>query len=205
MPGARRQSRLFRILQAVPLMLVAGALMAQGAKGYRYPIVEADVAKELSAFGVNVNVSQIHFPVKMSAAIESPKLEIVAAEPVSDSQARLELSCTTVSECLPFFSTVDIKNARLVSSEMRLKIGGTVAESRRTAVQIGAARISERRLKAGSHVALLIREGHLNIRLQVVAMDSGAVGQQVRVCTLDRRKVFHGTVMDEETVAGVME
>jgi flagella basal body P-ring formation protein FlgA len=45
----------------------------------------------------------------------------------------------------------------------------------------------------------------LNIRLQVVAMDSGAVGQQVRVCTLDRRKVFHGTVMDEETVAGVME
>jgi flagella basal body P-ring formation protein FlgA len=45
----------------------------------------------------------------------------------------------------------------------------------------------------------------LDIHLPVMAIYTGAVGQQVRVCTLDRKKVFHGTVTAEGTVTGVME
>ena len=49
---------------------------------------------------------------------------------------------------------------------------------------------------------LTIRDGHLNIRLQVLAIDSGRMGQHVRACTLDRKKVFRATVTGEDTVTG---
>jgi flagella basal body P-ring formation protein FlgA len=52
---------------------------------------------------------------------------------------------------------------------------------------------------------LRICSGHLDIHLQVLAMDSGLIGQQVRVCTLDRKTVFHAVVTGEATVTGAME
>ena len=41
--------------------------------------------------------------------------------------------------------------------------------------------------------------------LQVLVIDSAAIGQQVRVCTLDRKKVFHATVTGEGTLTGGIE
>jgi flagella basal body P-ring formation protein FlgA len=50
-----------------------------------------------------------------------------------------------------------------------------------------------------------MRDGHLDIHLQVLAIDTGTIGQQVRVSTLDRKKVFHGIVTGSATVTGEME
>ena len=61
MLGERSQSRLFGILLTAASLLLANAAMAQGLTGSRYPISEADVAKELGVLGVSVDASQVHF------------------------------------------------------------------------------------------------------------------------------------------------
>ena len=204
MVGERSRSRLFDKLPVAMLML-ASAATAQGLIGSRYPISGADIAKALSAVGVSVEASQVRVSSYMSAAIDSPKLEIVTAKPMGYNQVRLELHCATTAECLPFFATVDVKNADLISAKLQSKSVVATSTGHQAAGQIGAGLSSQARLRVGSHAVLTIRDGHLDIHLQVVVMDTGAIGQEVRVSTLDRKKVFHATVTGEATVTGVME
>jgi hypothetical protein len=196
---------LFDILPTAALLFLASAAMAQGLIGSRYPISESDIAKGLDALGISVNASQVHLPAHMSAAISSPKLAIVTAQPLGSNQIRIELRCPTVEECLPFFATLDVKDANLISAEIHLKTASAAAASHQTAMRAGGESVNQPRLRVGSHAVMIIRDGHLNIHLHVLAIDSGAIGQQVRVCTLDRKKVFHATVTGEATVTGATE
>jgi hypothetical protein len=205
MPEHRGQWHSFRLLQTAALLLVASMAAAQGIAGPRYRIAEADIARELSVIGLNIDVTQVHFPAYISSATEAPKLEIVTAEPIGADQVRLEISCLTASECLPFFATVDVKEPGPFSAEVRLKTHKAIAANRQPVLQLGVAPINQARLRVGSHAVMLIRDGRVDIRLQVLAIDSGAIGQQVRVCTLDRKKVFRATVTGEGTVTGMME
>ena len=149
MVGERSRSRLFDKLPVAMLML-ASAATAQGLIGSRYPISGADIAKALSAVGVSVEASQVRVSSYMSAAIDSPKLEIVTAKPMGYNQVRLELHCATTAECLPFFATVDVKNADLISGEL-FSAKSVVATStgHQAAGQIGAGLSSQARLRVG--------------------------------------------------------
>ena len=200
-----RCSRLFGILQAAVLLLLPNATLAQGLAAPRYPVSQADIAKALSVIGLSVEASQVHLPVQMNAAIESPKLEIVTTQPMGNSQLRLEFRCVKAAECLPFFAIVDVENANLISAEIHSKPVAAIAARHEVKVQTGEGAAAPTRVRVGSHAVLIIRDGHLDIRLQVLAIDNGVMGEQVRVCTLDRKKVFHATVIGEATVTEVME
>jgi hypothetical protein len=202
--SGKSRSRLPGILLAAVLVLLTGAVTAQGLPGSRYPISAADIAKELAVVGINMQTSQVHIPAGMSAAGISPNLEIVTAEPIGHDQVRLELRCATVGECLPFFAILDVEKAKLVSAELQLKSQGAAA-GHQTATQVIASRSSQPQVRGGSRVVMIIQDDHMDIHLHVLAIDTGAMGQQVRVSTFDRKKIFHATVTGEGTVTGVIE
>ena len=204
MLAGRRQFRLFSMLQMPAMALLASAAVAQGLAGSRYLISEADIVKQLSVLGVRVDVSQVHLPLHMSAAVASPKLEIVTAQSIGDDQVRVELRCGEASDCLPFLATVAVRDSDLVAAEIRSRIG-LATDGQQTLSQNGMSTGPRARLGVGSRAVMIIRDGHLDIHLQVLAIDSGSIGQQIRVCTLDRKKVFHAIITDEGTVTGVME
>jgi hypothetical protein len=161
--------------------------------------------KVLRGNSVTVDISQVHIPMHMSATVASPRLEIVKAEPVGNKQVRVELRCSTAAECLPFFATLDVKDSSLVLAEIQSKTGSVAAVSHQATGPIGGQPTDRQQLRVGSHAVLEIRDGHLDIHLQVLAIDTGAIGQQVRVSTLDRKKVFHARVTGDGTVMGVTE
>jgi hypothetical protein len=193
------------MFRATAFSLLASAAMAQGLTGSRYLISETDIVKELGGSGITVDISQVHIPMHMTATIASPKLEIVTAEPVGDKHVRLELRCSTVAECLPFFATVDVKDPNAVISGIQSKAGLVAAVGHQTTGPMGGEPKDRQQLRVGTHAMLEIRDGHLDIHLQVLAIDTGTIGQQVRVSTLDRKKVFHATITGDGTVMGVME
>ena len=202
---AKRQLWLLRALRAGALMLVTHAVMAQGAVGNRYPIGEGDVAKALSAIGVSVDMSQVHLPAHVSAATALPKLDVVTADPLGNNQVRLELRCHAALECLPFLVVVDVKDPTVVVASIRSTNASADAARHPTRLQMTAAPKDRPELKVGSRAVLEIQDGHMDIHLQVLAIDAGAIGRPVRVSTLDRKKVFHAVVTGEGTVTGVME
>lgn len=212
---SRHQLSVIGTLQAAVLMWLGSTAVAQEFNSSRYWISEADIVKELGSVGLSVDASQIHLSVRMSAAV-SPKLEVVATEPLSDNQVRIELRCADGAECLPFFATLNVKDAILVSAAIRSKAGAEahlnkstshsgVEPGREPGTALSPAPEYPAKLKVGSQAVMEIREGRMDIHLQVLAIDTGVVGQQVRVCTLDRKRVFHATVTGEETVIGVVE
>lgn len=203
--GERNRSRLSRISAVAVFLVITNANIAQGLARSRYPISESDIAKELDAIGINVTASQVHLPAHMSSAISSPKLEIVTAQPLGADQVRIELRCTTAEGCLPFFAVVDVEDAKLAIAEVQSKKASVTPASHPARGRIVTGAVSRPQLKVGSHAVMTIRDGHLDIHLQVLAIDSGAIGQQVRVCTLDRKTVFHATVTGEDTVTGEIE
>jgi hypothetical protein len=203
--GERSGSRLFGKLHAAALLVLANAAMAQGLAGSRYRISELDIAKELGVIGVNVDASQVHLPANMSAAITSPKLEIVRAQPLEDKQVRIEIRCFKATECLPFFASLDVEDANQLSADIQSKTASAAATGHQAAVRVGGEPASRPQLRVGSHAVLIIRDGHLDIHLQVLVIDSAAIGQQARVCTLDRKKVFHATVTGEGILTGGIE
>jgi len=204
MPGMRDKSRLFQTWLAAALALIASPILAQYHAGTRYPIVEADIVRELSVVGTRVDAAQVHLAAYMTATTASPALEITTAEPLGSNHVRLEIRCAMVGKCLPFSATIDVKDASLVSEEIQSKTSLATAKHD-TKSTIGESLAAPPKLTVGSHAVLTIRDGHLDIHLRVLAIDSGAIGQQVRVCTLDRKKVFHATVTGDETVTGAME
>ena len=186
--------------------MLPNATLAQGLSGHRYAISDADIAKALSAAGVSVEASQVHLPARMSETIESPRLEIATAKPMGDNQLRI-LNCIVIRLPNAFLSSraVDVKHADLISTEIQPRSAVATPASHQTTLKIDAGQVRQPRLRVGSHAVLRIRDGHLDIHLQVMAIDTGVVGQQVRVCTLDRKMVFHAIVTGEGTVTGVME
>jgi len=202
-----RQSNLARFLQLATLVLLVPATTSQALAGDRFPIREADIARALQTVGVDVSVSQVHLPMMLSAAAASPQLQIVASSAVSDSQIQLELRCGSSSECLPFIATVDVQHAGLTSAEIQSRVSLTSVASHQMASPGQRMPVPANRplVKAGSHVVLEIQDGHMDIHLQVLAIDTGVMGKQVRVCTPDHKKIFHAIVTGEGTVTGGME
>lgn len=194
-----------RVFQTAVLVLVVNGCAAQELTGPRYQISEADIANKLTAIGIGVNPSQVHLAAHIGASVQSPKLEISAVEPTGDDRVDLELHCSAAAECLPFFAAVNVQNVNSFVAEVQAKRPTPTPKDHQATSSIGASTASSARLKVGSQVLLIVRDGHMEIHLQVLTIDSGAIGQQVRVCTLDRKKVFRGTVTNETTVSGEME
>jgi len=206
------------VLLSAVLWLFSPALMAQGARSARYPMSSAVVARALEANGLDVKPSDVHLPMILSASTPSPDLEITATERLAAGRVRLQLRCRKAGECVPFNATLDVRTSSAVSAETGVKstsrgestIGslrnaGSIPEGESLESSPVAIKNKTPTLRAGSKVMLVLRDDYMTIHMPVIALDSGAPGAGVRVCTADRRKTFHATVVDQTTVMGVVD
>lgn len=197
---------------AVLLPIIASVAFAQGSPGYRYPMTASMVANFLRANGVAVTSSQVHLPMQLKATAPEPQFEIAGSRTMNNGELRLELRCHPISECPPFYVSVDIADTRastaVVQAESSSNSFADLPLAHKPAtVDFNQQQSSSRTgyLRLGSRVVLAIRDGRMQIRLPVIAMDSGSSGTQVRVCTLDRKKIFHAFVVDSALVRGILQ
>jgi Chaperone for flagella basal body P-ring formation len=210
------RDRLLQCPVLLAMLLLTPMLVAQSKSSTRYPISEAMVALAMQTKGLDVKPSEVHLPMILSAAGESPQLEIASAERLDDGRLRVQLRCRNATECLPFNATLDVP-AGAISQEvgvLKALSGAPISASARALHATGVdqtrllnaeAHSAATALRVGSHVTLVLTGGHMQINLPAIAMDSAAPGTDVRVCTPDRKQTFHGTVVDATTVKGLVE
>lgn len=192
--------------------LVAALAFAQTSAGSRYPMTEATIASFLRTNGFSVTLSQVHLPMVVTAITPEPQLEITAIQRVNKAEVRLELHCRGIGECLPFDALVDVGNMNpFVELDTKSRLHSSAAEAgsgSETGEKAAYARVVDRtaaRVRVGASVVLLVEDGQMQIHLPAIAMDSGSAGDMVRVCTLNRKKVFRAQVVDSEVVKEVIE
>ncbi|HEX5284314.1 MAG TPA: flagella basal body P-ring formation protein FlgA [Bryocella sp.] len=197
---------------ALVLTMAASLAFAQQRQEMHYPITEATVANLLRAKGTNVTSSQVHLPMQLTATTAEPRLEIVATHRVAEHELDLEVRCQAAGECLPFDALVDLKNANTIGEAAYGGASSDISARHFSAHDVaelpslqGESIASPDYLRVGARAVLVIVDGGMRIHLPVVAMDSGSKGTRIRVCTLDRKKIFDVVVVDGGTVQGAVE
>lgn len=197
-------------------VLLAASLAFAQDQTTRYPIAEAAIVESLNRIGVNVDPSRIHLPMKLTSKSPSPDLEVTSVESAGNNNLQLGFRCAKRGECLPFNAIVADVNSADLSVISRKWSEAALADSASGRATYGMPAGMKNRapeqdkssgaiLKAGTRVRLVIWSGHMEIQIPALAMESGPVGKEVRLCSLDRKKSFRATVIDDKSAIGDAE
>ena len=188
-------------LSLTVLMLMQGLLpgtLCAEALAKRYPVttemvVTAMQYRQLPTAGVEVKLAA-----PITAAADNPMLEIETVTQLGPHSAQLKVGCRTRSQCLPFYVAATWPEAVPNSTP-----SSPVHEVEPSHVlQVPAETPSAPTVKPGAHATLLIEEGKVHIRLQVVCLQGGSAGDKVRVSSTDHKVAYKAEVVGPDLLKG---
>lgn len=184
---------------AVTLLLAGSLFASKGASAQapeqRFPLAKEAVATALQEAGLKVAASSVELPLALTAASESPTLQVSKAELLANGHLRIRLGCRSSQECLPFFAMVTPPAEGIALTEIA-RLDATLHAG------MPFQRTNAPALRAGSPTTLLMGDDHMRIAMPVISLDSGALGAEVRVSTADRKRVFRAVVVSPQVVRG---
>ncbi len=185
-----------RVLIAVVALCAARLAAGQEQPG-RFPLTAAAVIRALQRAGVPVDMVHLQMPQNLTANSNQPSLQIAGAELLSDGGLRLRISCERVAECQPFFVDTAGKGHEtdlVTLASLRPTLPGP--ETRNAP--------NRAVLRAGAQVQMLLEDERMRISIPVVTIDTGTVGAEVRVSSLDHKQTFRAFVVSAAVVRGVL-
>jgi hypothetical protein len=202
------------LVQLAMMLLLTRPFWAQAA-AVRNQISLFAVANLLNERGLHVEASQVHLPARLVARSASPVLKIVSAQALGKDEMLIGVRCEAAGDCLPFNATVEVASGEALSA-LKGSLGRAAADKSKIAGRLmqqssgsgsssGSQMFAPAKVNAGSQVALVIRDGRMQIHLPAIAIDSGSTGARVRVRTIAPQKTFYGVVADPTTVLGVAQ
>jgi hypothetical protein len=158
-----------------------------------YPILATRVAEVLAAEGVMVAASDICVPAGIAARRAHAELRIASIAAATGSAGRywVKVECRDSGDCLPFYVTVD--SSTLLQSGVRQVATGKVLPQHHAGVPV---------VRAGAHVTLVIHGDRTLITLSVVTLQSGDIGDVIRVATPDHKQVLQGQIVNATELQG---
>ena len=160
----------------------------------RAPITAAEVAAAISEAGMAITAEQVTLLTDITSATASPSLKVDLIEPWGDHRMKVRLDCASGQECMPFF--VAVRCAQQLAAEP-----GTTAMNHSPA-PAAPARVDPKSIlmHTGAPATLFLEGGRVHIRLAVICLENGALGQTIRVASRDHRQTYVATIVDEEVL-----
>jgi hypothetical protein len=177
-------------------MILATATLPIAAANTRAAISAAQVAAAISSAGIKIAASQVTLLADVAAATPDPTLMVESMERWGDHRTKVRMSCAN-SECVPFYVAVQWEQAEPAAAAF----GGRAATTAVPAKPAAGAVV----LRAGATATLLLESDHVHIQIPVVCLESGAIGQTIRVATRDRRQTFMAQVGDPTPLKGTTQ
>jgi hypothetical protein len=177
------------------LILAAAAAMpaAAATAAAREPISTAQVAGAISNAGVNISAQQVTLLADVAATTPDPTLVMESMERWGDHRMKVRMNCAN-AECVPFYVAIQWGQTEPIPAAFanRAATGAVTAKVAPGAVV----------LRAGSTAILMLEGDHVHIQLPVVCLESGAVGQTIRVASRDHKQTFVAQVGDATLLKG---
>jgi len=141
-----------------------------------------------------ITAEQVTLLTDVTAASSSPSLKVESIQPWGDHRMKVRIDCESGQECMPFF--VAVRCAQQLAAEP-----GTAAMNHSPAAT-APARIDPKSIlmHAGAPATLFLEGGRVHIRLAVVCLENGALGQTIKVSSKDHRQTYVGKVVDGEVL-----
>ncbi len=177
-------------------LLVFGAVAASSAaaSAAQYEVTQEQVAAAITDHGVQISSDQVTLLTAVVANVANPRLQVQSVDRTGTQRAIARLECADSRQCLPF-----IVSLRLDQTENTVM---ALSSSQRPSPAIPQTRPSPVILRAGSPAILLLNGAHVHIRLTVICLDNGTLGQTIRATDRDRRQVYTARVTEDGILEG---
>ncbi len=128
------------------------------------------------------------------------ELHVVSMRPgLSPGSWLLRMQCASPRQCLPFHVTLDSPTARLRDRSANLTDSVTaIVRSRAWAGKPD--RHSSPLARSGDHLLLVEERSGMRLKVTVLCLQSGDLGDEIRVQNLDTRRVLRATVAGKNLV-----
>ncbi len=186
--------KIFRLATVVVLLAAGAARQAYGLPAERSPITREQIHHALGASGAAVDLEQIELLSQMTSAEPNPRLKVVSIEPWNDSTAKVRMHCERAGACLPFYVLLRWQNQEHATSAM-----SDWTDSRR-AGSPRKLRGEEILIRTGKAATLVFEGKNMRMTLPVVSLQTGARGQNIRVISKDRKRVYVARIVNSEIV-----
>jgi len=176
--------------------MVGVVMSAAPASAAHYPITREQVAAAVSRLGMQVAPEQVTLLADVVAATSEPQLTVRSIEPWGNGRMAARLECESTDQCLPFMASLSM------SRESAAQAAASVALANRPAAGSQAYAAKHFAVRSGTPATLLLDGEKVHIRLSVICLESGALGQTIRVTDHDRKMVFRAQVVDGGLLKG---
>jgi hypothetical protein len=183
---------------AVAFAGAAACMIAAAAPG-REAITTSQIADAVRQAGMPVTAEQVTLLSHVTAIDAEPLLKVESMEPIGNREMRVRLNCTKRAECLPFYAVIRSSDtsAQQVQASLREPVMPASSQTEPANEHSGSVAI-----RSGSPATLLIDGGRVHIRVAVVSLENGSIGQTIRVVSKDHTTTYTAEVESATTLRG---
>jgi hypothetical protein len=162
----------------------------------RFALTVHQVAQTLSDKGIRTTDQEVSLLAMVIATEPNPALDVLSVDPLSDqsvgehieTRSRIRMACHLPGRCLPFYAIVrwpegvvehadDSSTASIASGILVLKRSG------------------EFTIRSGEYATLVMDDERAHIRVSVVSLENGIIGQKIRVASPDHKHKYVAEVV----------
>jgi len=179
----------------LPLILSASVALPASAASGRYAIRSESVVQAMTVMGIQVSASQLTMLTDAVATTADPQLRVQSVQRWQGSRVLVRLECAIEGQCLPFYVGVQFGDAGAAQvAAMTLPV----------AAPRGTRAVSTMAVRAGSPATLFLDGDHVHIRIAVTCMESGSVGQTIRVSGPDHQRIYRARIVGAGMLKGTL-
>jgi hypothetical protein len=183
---------------AAKVALSLSCLLAGGGAGFcagaqRFAISPDAVAQAMRSRGLQVQAEQVWLPGPVSASQAAPRLQIVSARKLNQSEMAVRIECEKNAVCLPFYV--------VLRGSDQARILALIASERADGGKLKHA-AAKPCIRTGDRASLVMEKQDMRITLPVIALQSGRPGETIRVTDTDRKKQFRAEVVGPALLKG---
>jgi hypothetical protein len=170
---------------------------------HRFPLTAAQVARALSAGGIQTAEEQVSMLTRVFATESTPALDVLSVEllprqPVTEhspARSRVKLGCHLPGRCLPFYAIV---------SRLQPPFGLMATDSHAlTGInRPGSKTNMDITMRAGTHATLVMDDNRSHIQVTVISLENGIVGHRIHVASPDHKQTYVGEVVNAHLLRG---
>ncbi len=172
-------------------------------------VVSAIEGRQIPSRGIELRLAA-----PVTSTVPNPLLQIEDIAPVNARELRLRVSCQDHSECLPFFAfatypaSTDLSSFKNKTEPHPAGAPNRASDSKPPVPTQSATTVPdgsephEPAVRSGSPASLDFDEDRVHVRVDVICLENGALGDKVRVTTRDRKRIYVAQVVAPNTLKG---
>jgi hypothetical protein len=169
----------------------------------RFALTAEQVARALSACGIQTREEQVSLLTRVVATESSPALDILSVQSLgkqlvaehSSIGSRVRLGCHLPGRCLPFYAIVSGLEPPVglaaTASHASAGINNPVSKANLDII-----------MRAGTHATLLMDDNRSHIQVAVITLENGIAGHRIHVASPDHKQVYVGEVVNANLLRG---